>query len=112
MAAPSYAFYTETFMGTLSEEEFNSQLSVSVAHVDWLIGWKPVPEASETAYEMAVCACVDIFSQYGTTDLEGFQIGSFRMDKPSGGRTNAKSLATDAAYEFLAPTGLLWSGVR
>ena len=110
MAAPTYAFYTGTYGGTLAEADFNAQLQASVAHVDWLIGWKDVPAASETAYEMAVCACVDTFAQYGTGPLDGFSIGSFRMDAAPG-KASAKELASDAAYEFLAPTGLLWSGV-
>lgn len=111
MAAPTYIFYTTVYKGSVSQEEFDAEVSKAVSHVDWLIGWKVVPEEHETSYQMAVCACVDVFAEYGTGLIDGFAIGSFRMDRPNDGKFTAKELASTAAEEFLAPTGLLWSGL-
>ena len=106
---PSYAFYLE-HGGSLSKESYLKGVGAAVAHVDWLTGWKQVPQEHEDAYERAVCAVVDKFAEYGTDPVGGFAIGSFRMD--DGSKKTGKQLATDAAWEILAPTGLLWAGIR
>ena len=111
MATPTYTFYTGTYGGTLTQDEFNAEVNKAVSHVEWLIGWKDVPADAESAYQMAVCACVDVFAEYGTGLIDGFAIGSFRFDRPDDGRFTAKEIATDEATVYLAPTGLLWSGL-
>lgn len=110
MAAPSYTYYSETYGGTLSQTDYYASLNDAVAHVDWLIGWKVVPAEYEDAYNRAVCSCVDIFHEYGRSAFGGFSIGSFRMGQ-EGGSLSGNDLATEAAWEILAPTGLLWSGI-
>ena len=109
MSEPTYNFY-KSVGGTLDADTFNAWLPKATAHVDWLIGWKAVPAQYETAYEKAVCFALDELHEYGTTASGGFTIGSFRMSD-EGGRISGKDAATDAAWEVLAPTGLLWAGV-
>lgn len=110
MNAPTYADYVANG-GRLSELDYNLVLPKAVAHVDWLIGWKEVPAEHEDAVKRAILAVLDAFTQYGAEALGGFAIGSFRMDNSAEFNTG-KEIATDAAWEFLAPTGLLFSGVR
>lgn len=112
MDAPSYSYYQGTG-GKLSQEAFDELCPKAKAHVDWLIGWKDVPQEHEEAYLTAVCFAVDAFAEYGSSGLGdgGFSIGSFRVDGSSGFVASGKDAATDAAWEVLAPTGLLWSGV-
>lgn len=110
MSQPSYTYYKDTYGGKLSQVQYLSQLNDATAHVDWLIGWKVVPLEYQSAYWNAICSCVDVFQQYGRTPMGGFSIGTFRVND-SAGKVSGKDIATDAAWEYLAPTGLLWAGV-
>jgi len=109
VSAPSYTFYKNTYKGTVQEDEYNALSSWAAAHVDYLIGYKTVGSADETAVSMAVCACVDAFADYGTDGIGGFSIGSFSMS--SSEAITGKQIATDACWEYLAPTGLLFGGI-
>lgn len=111
--ATDYAFYRDEYKGKAPEAVFDEQLPGAVAHVDWLIGFKDVPEASSTAYRRAVCAALEAFAVYGTGPAGGFSIGSFSHSSYVGvGSKSGKDIATEDAARELSRTGLLYAGVR
>lgn len=110
---PDYAFYRDEYKGKAPEAAFDEQLSGAVAHVDWLIGFNEVTEATATAYKRAVCAVVEAFAVYGTGPVGGFSIGSFTHSSYVGvGSKSGKQIATEDAVSELSASGLLYAGVR
>jgi len=111
--APDYAFYRDEYKGKAPEEVFDGQLPGAVAHVDWMIGFNDVSEATATAYKRAVCAVVEAFAVYGTGPVSGFSIGTFSYSSYVGvGSKSGKQIATEDAADELSTSGLLYSGVR
>lgn len=111
MAAPDYSFYTDTYGGSASEANFNAQLPAAVAQVDWMVWPNEVWADQEEAYKKAVCACVDVYLEYGTGYVGGFTIGSFRVDSGTG-KVSASDIAVDKAARYLVQAGLMWGGLR
>ena len=107
--APDYAFYRDEYKGKAPEAAFDEQLTGAKAHVDWLIGFNEVTEATAVAYKRAVCAALEAFAVYGTGPAGGFSIGGFSMS-PAGAKSG-KDIATEDALRELACTGLLYSGI-
>lgn len=111
--APDYAFYCDEYKGKAPEAAFDEQLPGAVAHVDWLIGFKDVPDAALTAYKRAVCAALEAFAVYGTGPVGGFSVGGFRHSSYVGvGSKSGKDIATEDASRELSGSGLLYAGVR
>lgn len=113
MWEPDYTFYKNEYRGQAPEAVFSEQLRGAVAHVDWMIGFNEVVEATSTAYKRAVCAVVEAFAVYGTGPIGGFSIGSFSHSSYVGvGSKSGKDIATEDATAELATSGLLFAGVR
>ena len=60
MAAVTYAYYSNTYGGGLSEPAFADSLPVAEVHVKWLCANRCYCPTS-TAFKRAVCAAVDAF---------------------------------------------------
>lgn len=112
---PTYAFYTDTYKGTLEAERFGELVRAAAKEVDAYI-LPNEPDGSEE-YLCAVCAALDVLDAYDGTVMGdgggGFTIGSFSMGSRSAteGR-NAFTADLDAAIEReLAGTDLLYWGI-
>lgn len=106
--APDYAFYTGEYMGTAEEAAFNVALPSAVARASAVV-MRPVPEAVEKAWLMAVCAMVD---RVTGIDARGL-IASETVGSTSVTYTADYVAASDytAVYPYLAGTGLLCRAV-
>ena len=104
MWAPDFEFYKDEYRGSLSQDQFDTQLSNALAHVRWLIGFNEVTESTSEQFKRAVCAAIEAFYTYGIDDpVSGFSIGNFSMNSNSSQACNGKSIATE--------TGLLFGGL-
>ena len=85
------------------EALFDASLPFSRAAVDFLIG--PNEVTDEDAYKRAVCLGVDAWSDASDGEL---RIGQFSTGQS---RTDPSRAASEAAYQVLAPTGMLFGGL-
>lgn len=110
MAAPkpTYSFYVSDFNGQLDEADFTAQLTPAFIEVQDMITWKEVPSQCVEAFNMAVCAVIDVYAYNGLGVAGGFSVGSFSMSTPI---HDVKKFAREQARKYLAPTGLLYAGV-
>lgn len=114
---PTYQFYSEVYYGKNSEAAFNSSLRCAASKVRNIIWPNEVTEDTEEAYQLAVCAAIDVDIAYGGSggigeDVGSLSIGSFSI---SGGNANTSSYASDmeqAIREQLVGTGLLYMGIE
>jgi len=110
---PDFAFYHDTYGGELSSAEFAACLVGATRHVAWLTNCRqPRLTEKKNAYKRAICACVDVFAEYGEGDAGGFTLGELKMDDSRSRAVSAEDMATKAASKELVRTGLLFSGVR
>ncbi len=109
----TYGFYAERFGGGLSEEAFAAALPLAEAHVVWAC-WPREPRGDDErqAWMRAVCACADVFAEYGSGSVGGFSIGDYKVTNYENKGTTGAELATEAATRELVGTRLLFSGVR
>lgn len=99
--APDYAAYV-AFGGTLGEGPFNAALPRAQAAVDEAV-WPNVVDAdTQTAYERAVCAVVDVVDSPGVTQE--------RVGNASVSYAEVPTIAAAIRRE-LTGTGLLYRGV-
>lgn len=109
--AVTYAYYSETYGGGLTEAAFGDSLPMAEAHVKWLCAVKGVC-ATSTAYKRAVCAAAEAFAEFGMGEVGGYVIGSFSVKNFENKGTTGEELATQAALRELAGTGYAFCGVR
>lgn len=115
---PTYEFYTNTYGGKHDEGTFNASLPKAVSKVNYTIWPNEVEDDTLNAYQMAVCAAVDVDAVYGGSggigeELSSMSIGSFSA---SGGSSSdgVSSYETDmrtVIEEHLVGTGLLYMGI-
>ena len=118
MLTVDYEFYKDTFHGQMSESDFNRLSVYASAYVDELTMGRvsaDLPEDTQHRAKMALCAVADASR---LTELGG-GVASETNDGISvtyvAGVSMAKSEGRrlyEAAALFLAPTGLLYRGVR
>ena len=111
MAAVTYAYYTGTYGGGLSEVAFSDCLPMAESHVKWLCSVKGAC-ANSNAYKRAVCAACEAFAEYGAGEVGGYSIGKFSVKNYENKGTTGEELATQAALRELAGTGYAFAGVR
>lgn len=107
----TYAYYTQTYGGGLSEAAFSASLPMADAHVKWLCA----PKGASTTcnvFKRAVCAAVDAFAEYGAGEVGGYSIGEFSVKNYASQVTTGEELATAAALRELGLSGMAFSGVR
>ena len=111
MAAVTYAYYSQTYGGGLSEAAFAGSLPIAEAHVKWLCAVKGIC-ATSMPYKRAVCAALDAFAEYGAGEVGGYTIGEFSVKNYASQETSGEQLATQAALRELVGTGYAFAGVR
>ncbi len=107
----TYADYTQTYGGGLSEAAFSASLPMADAHVRWLCALKGALTTCDT-FKRAVCAAVDAFAEYGAGEVGGYSIGEFSVKNYASQVTTGEELATAAALRELGLSGMAFSGVR
>ncbi len=110
---PTYRFYKTCYRGALPKGAFDEALPAAERHVRWLCGGRVPCKDEVRAYKRAVCACADVFAEYGQGPISGFAIGDFRMgnlDANAQGGT-AEDIATKAAMEELSGCLVAFCGV-
>lgn len=111
MAAVTYAYYTQTYGGGLSESAFGDYLPIAEAHVKWLCANRCYC-ATSNAFKRAVCAALEAFAEYGAGEVGGYTIGEFSVKNYASQETSGEQLATQAALRELVGTGYAFAGVR
>ena len=113
MVTVDYEFYNQMYGGTASRAAFESALSAASQHVAWLCDHQCPGAENRRAYKRAICAALDVFSEYGQGQVGGFAIGDFRMTGYEGrGTATGDALATQAALRELSGTPLAFAGAR
>lgn len=77
-AAVTYQFYYEVYGGGLSEAAFGLALPAASRHVRWLVGGRESSEEELEAYQRAVCAAVDAFTEFGERQVGVSRSGTSR----------------------------------
>lgn len=108
----TYAFYSETYGGGLSESAFGLALPAAARHVRWLVGGAEPSDDELDAYQRAVCAACDAFAEFGEGQVGGFAIGDFKVTHYEDEGTTGAEIATQEALKELVGTGLAFAGVR
>ena len=112
MAAVSFAYYSQTYGGGLSEAAFLDLLPSAETHVRWLCSARGAC-AGSTPYKRAVCAVADAFAEFGQGQVGGISLGDFRVTRyASDESVTGEDMATKAALKELAGTGMAFCGVR
>lgn len=107
----SYAYYSETYEGGLSEAAFSASLPTAEAHVKWLCSVRGACAAS-ARYKRAVCAACEAFAEFGQGEVGGYSIGSFTVRNYENKGTTGEEIATQAALRELGLSGMAFAGVR
>lgn len=109
----TYAWYADTYRGSLPKAAFLSFLSEAREHVRWMCGERaPCGGAEEEAYRRALCAAAEAFVDYGDGQVGAFTLGDFKVSRYERDATAGADIATAAVARELAGTGLLFCGVR
>lgn len=119
MAAPevTYAYYSETYGGTLDEGGFRAALPHALAEVRRLT-WPndPAELGAEEEWRRAVCSAVEVDAAYGCTGgaggLASVTTGTVSMSFGGGGGASAydADMARAVSGELVG-TGLLFMGL-
>lgn len=116
MAAVSYEFFKETYLGdpSVTETDFPRLEARAEDAVNALIRFRAVPAQFEVLYQKAICAQIDYYAVYGIEAASaGLMENSFTVGKVSvtGGGASARSggasMISPQAVAYLEQTGLL-----
>lgn len=111
--APSFAFYRDTYGGTLDAEGYAEALPAATRCVRELCGGVG-PEGLDgldlLAWGRACCAACEAFAEFGEGHVGGYAIGDFRVTNYMERGTTGLEVARQAALSELAGTGLAFSG--
>ena len=114
-----HTYYKDVYGGSLGEDDFNASLKHAVARVREVIGFnEPATEQQKAAYANAVCAAIEVDTQYGSSHgigegLSSLSIGSFSASSGASG-SYASSYDADMATAIrreLIGSGLLYQGI-
>lgn len=135
MLYADYAYYSGTYMGTVSEEDFPRLAVRAGSYLDYITTGKAAAHAELDAVKLACCALVDVYRDIETAkaaavkslsaleengaELQSQTVGSWSKTYRSGTESANAALSTAAeaekllyptAMRYLAPTGLLYRG--
>ena len=134
MAYVDYTYYTGTYMGTMSEEDFSRLAVRASSYPDYYTRDKAKDNAELDAVKMCCCALVDVYKLIETAKelankdmtaglssdaIQSETVGGYSRTMRSGGESassslqaglDAKKQLAETAMEYLANTGLLYRG--
>lgn len=134
MAYADYTYYSGTYMGTVSEEDFPRLAVRASSYLDYYTRDKAKDNAELDAVKMCCCALVDVYKLIETAKelankdmtaglssdaIQSETVGGYSRTMRSGGEgassslqagLDAKKQLAATAVEYLANTGLLYRG--
>lgn len=135
MTYADYDYYTGTYMGTVSEDDFPRLVVRASSYLDYYTAGKAEENADLDAVKLCCCALVDKYATIETarelamknltkaatidTEIKSETVGSYSRTMATGGESalsamsaeeNAKKLLAATCNEYLAHTGLLYRG--
>lgn len=133
MPYADYAYYINTYMGSVSEADFARLVVRAGSYLDYITTGKAAANADLDAVKMACCALVDVYqiteraraaaasalSTAQGAELQSQTVGSWSKTYRSGTESAANALSAAAsedqtlyntAARYLLPTGLLYRG--
>ena len=134
MAYADYTYYSGTYMGTVSEEDFPRLAVRASSYLDYYTRDKAKDNADLDAVKMCCCALVDVYKLIETAKelankdmtaglssdaIQSETVGGYSRTMRSGGEgassslqagLDAKKQLAATAMEYLASTGLLYRG--
>ena len=134
MAYADYTYYYDTYMGTMSEEDFSRLAVRASSYLDDYTRDKAKDNAELDAVKMCCCALVDVYKLIETAKelankdmtaglssdaIQSETVGGYSRTMRSGGEgassslqagLDAKKQLAATAMEYLANTGLLYRG--
>ena len=134
MAYADYTYYSGTYMGTMSEEDFSRLAVRASSYLDYYTRDKAKDNAELDAVKMCCCALVDVYKLIETAKelankdmtaglssdaIQSETVGGYSRTMRSGGEgassslqagLDAKKQLAATAMEYLANTGLLYRG--
>ena len=134
MAYADYTYYSGTYMGTVSEEDFPRLAVRASSYLDYYTRDKAKDNAELDAVKMCCCALVDVYKLIETAKelankdmtaglssdaIQSETVGGYSRTMRSGGEgassslqagLDAKKQLAATAIEYLANTGLLYRG--
>lgn len=135
MAYADYTYYSGTYMGTVSEEDFPRLAVRASSYLDYYTRDKAKDNAELDAVKMCCCALVDVYKLIETAKelankdmtaglssdaIQSETVGGYSRTMRAGGDgassslqagMDAKKQLAATAMEYLANTGLLYRGV-
>lgn len=116
---PTYQFYKDTYYGQASEVAFKASLRTAINKVNYIIYPNEVTDETLEAYQIAICAAVDVDIAHGGSGGVGentgsMSVGSFSISSGSSGGalTEYENEIRRAIEEPLVGTGLLFMGLE
>lgn len=134
MAYADYTYYSGTYMGTVSEEDFPRLAVRASSYLDYYTRDKAKDNADLDAVKMCCCALVDVYKLIETAKelankdmtaglssdaIQSETVGGYSRTMRSGGEgassslqagLDAKKQLAATAMEYLVNTGLLYRG--
>lgn len=116
MLTVDYTYYTDTYKGDkISEKQWNSCSRNAAAYLDVLTlgrAASSLPDDLLDLCKMAICGMAEIYAEQGESvgELASVTNGGYTETYSQTGKT-LKEKAKDAAYLWLANTGLCYRGV-
>ena len=134
MVYADYTYYSGTYMGAVSEEDFPRLAVRASSFLDYYTSNKAADNAALDAVKMCCCALVDKYAVIeaaqalaatkltnaaNNDDVKSETVGSYSRTLATGGESalsalsatdGAKKLLAETCMEYLAHTGLLYRG--
>lgn len=111
--APSFAFYRDSYGGSLDAESFSEAMPAAERCVRDIVGGASADELAAddlVAWARACCAAAEAFAGFGEGRVGGYAIGDFKVTNYMEKGTTGLEVARAAALSELAGTGLAFSG--
>jgi hypothetical protein len=112
-AGPSFAFYRDSYGGSLGAASFSEAMPAAERCVRELVGGvSPDGLGADdlVAWARACCAAAEAFAEFGEGRVGGYAIGDFRVTNYMEKGTTGLEVARSAALSELSGTGLAFSG--
>lgn len=111
--APSFAFYRDSYGGSLDAASFSEAMPAATRCVRELCGGVSsdgLGAADLVAWARACCAAAEAFAEFGEGRVGGYAIGDFKVTNYMEKGTTGLEVARAAALSELRGTGLAFAG--
>lgn len=103
---PAYSFYTDTYHGRMSEEDFLASLSDATAEVDWALYQGADLEPYADSVRLAICAVADLIGD-GEKRMTSYSASEVSQTFATGAEAGFALTSTAAIKRYLGRSGVL-----